>query len=106
MPPLATDFFVIQNHQVALGKAEVELALEATTADLGASREACRAVSTALEEERVNAVGGWGAARKAEEAVERTNARAEEAYGKASACTDHKMGRVRRLPLAYIMCDS
>lgn len=57
---------------------------ETLKADLCGSREENAALSRDLKEERVKAARGWDAVREAEDALERANARAEDAYGKVS----------------------
>lgn len=61
----------------------MEVLLESLKAELRASREESGAFAHDLEEERANAARGWSAAREAGDGVERANARAEDAYGKA-----------------------
>lgn len=56
--------------------------LEATKVDLLTAREEGRASKAGWEEEKASAERGWAAAREAEDGLQRSNTRAEEAYGK------------------------
>ena len=60
----------------------MEAFLDATKVDLLAAHEEARASEAGREEEKADAKRGWAAAREAEDGLQRSNTRAEEAYGK------------------------
>ena len=60
----------------------MESLLSAAKVDLLTAREDGRASAAGWEEEKASSSRGWTAAREAEDGLQRSNTRAEEAYGK------------------------
>eukprot|EP00903_Cladosiphon_okamuranus_P014395 g13363.t1 len=73
---------VSERDELSRGKAEAEAFLDATKAELSKVREDGLVSAKGWEDERERASRGWTAAREAGEGLERSNGRAEEAYGK------------------------
>eukprot|EP00752_Nemacystus_decipiens_P009229 g8244.t1 len=71
-----------EREELSRGKVAVEAFLDATKSELSKAREEGLVSSKGWEDEKIRASKGWTAAREAEEGLERSNAKAEDAFGK------------------------